>query len=89
MAKRLNDTMALVAEPLSGGVEHSVSVRKVGNGFVTKTSRYNPDTGGYQCSEDFSKKAPRVLAPKVMGGREGSVGNEGLADTKRYLGNDV
>lgn len=86
---RLNNTEALVAVPIDGETEHTISVRKVGNGFMTRTNRYNSRTGEYTCDEQFSKKAPRIVPPKVVGGKTGAVGSEGLSDTKRYLGEDV
>jgi len=86
MAKRLNDTAGLVAVPLDGASEHTVSVRKMGDGYLIRTSRFNSDTGAYTCDEEYTKAAPRL---SVEGGRDSSVGAETLSDTKRYLGNDV
>lgn len=88
---RLNDTEALVVQPAEAGMEHSVCVKKIDNGFLTRTSRYNPQTGEYACDEQFSKKPPRITPARVVseGRKAGSVGAEGLSDTKRYLGKDV
>ena len=67
MAKRrLNDTEGL--RPSSGmadGGDHSVSVRKIDNGYVVRQSSYNNKTGQCSSSETFSEREPRVSAPKV------------------------
>jgi hypothetical protein len=64
--KRLNDTEAL--QPSSGmsmGSDHSVSVRKIDNGFVVRQSVYNNRTGECSSTETFSEREPKVTAPKV------------------------
>lgn len=81
---RLNDTMALASRPASPGVERTVDVKKIDNGYVTRTSEYNSRTGKYTCAEEYSKDPPGS-----SGRSGGSVGPEGLADTKRYLGDNV
>ena len=64
MTKRLNDTAALVREP-GGNLEHSVSVRRIDNGFLVCRTTHNEGTGTYTRSEEFSKNAPRVGMPQV------------------------
>lgn len=84
--KRLNDTAALAASPPSGNIEHSLNVRAISNGFVTRSSTCNPQTGEYKSSEVFSKNAPRIVPARVanqVSGGDGASG--GLADTMAYL----
>ena len=64
MAKRLNDTAAIVNEP-GGNLEHSVSVRRIDNGFLISKRTYNEGTGLSYHSEEFSKNAPQIGMPKV------------------------
>jgi hypothetical protein len=82
--KRLNDTAAIAASPPSENQEHSLHVRKISNGFVTRSSTCNPETGEYHCSEMFSKNAPRIIPAKVAG-QGGGPAPGGLADTMSYL----
>lgn len=80
---RLNDTKSLVASN-GMGVEHSVSTRKIDNGFIVCESTCNPSTGEYRRSERFMRDPPKVVPAKVVrGGREPS---QTLADTMNYLG---
>ena len=77
MAKRrLNDTAAIVREP-GGNLEHSVSVRRIDNGFLVRRTTHNEGTGTYTHSEEFSKNAPRIGMPQVKkdaaGYGEGSI----------------
>jgi hypothetical protein len=88
VAKRLNDTEALVARPFEGGEEHSISSRKISNGYITRTSSYNPHTCEYTSAEMFTKNPPKLQAPR-MDGRSAprdATGNNSLSDTKKYLG---
>lgn len=89
MAKqRLNDTAAFRSVPSSGNTSHSVSVRKIDNGYVESTSDYNSMTGESKYSERFSEMAPdigRVNGPRAGVGPD--VENR-LSDTMRYLNND-
>lgn len=78
---RLNDTAAVKAMGNSC-CDMDVSTRKIDNGYIERTSYYNPKTGEYKSSEKFTTK------PGSMSGG-GTCGNEGLSDTKKYLGNDV
>lgn len=80
---RLNDTNALISRPLAEGECETREVRKIDNGYITRTSSYGP-SGSYRSSESFS---PDV--PGASGGARSGVGNEGLADVKSYLGSDV
>lgn len=61
---RLNDTAALTSRPMEAGMSHSVSARKIDNGFIVSESTCNPKTGEYRSTEHFSEKAP--LAPQRM-----------------------
>lgn len=65
--KRLSDTAALVAGPASGSVEHSISTRKIDNGYIVRTSSYNNETGECRSSETFSPRAPNIDPPRVRG----------------------
>lgn len=85
MAKRrLNDTAAIAATPPSGNQEHSISVRKIDNGFIARSSTCNNATGEYKSSEQFFSSAPRIIPAKVARTGESSSGG-GLADTMAYL----
>lgn len=92
---RLNDTQGLTARPFAGGEEHSVSSRRIDNGYLVRTSTCNPETGEYKSSERFMASQPNITAPRVDGrqvgsaSRAGSVGDEGLAGTRSYLGGKV
>jgi hypothetical protein len=87
MAKRLNDTAALVeSPPMQGGQEHSIRVKKIDNGYLICTSEYNPDTGVYKSREEFSARPPRIMPGRVAFGRI-DPGNP-LADAMRYMGDD-
>lgn len=93
MAKRgrLSDTAALTQRPFAAGEDHSISSRKIENGYLTRVSTCNSHTGEYKSSEHFTKNPPRITAPKMDGrqGSSGDVGSESLADTRKYLGEDV
>lgn len=69
MAKksRLDDTAALVANPMGSGESHSVSTRKIENGYLVCESSCNPRTGEYTSSERFSAEEPRIVKPSVRG----------------------
>lgn len=82
--KRLNDTAAIAASPPSGNQEHSISVRKIDNGFVARSSTCNSATGEYKSSEQYFENAPKIVpaqVAKVMSVRSGG----GLADSVDYL----
>lgn len=81
---RLNDTDSLTRRA-ADGMEHSVSVKKIDNGFLTRISECNPSTGSYSSRESFSKEAPKIQLPK-MGG-EDVAGGGSLRDTMAYLKN--
>lgn len=84
--KRLNDTEALArgAPGLYTGEDHSVSVRRIENGFIIRQSECNPNTGHYSTREVFSERQPRITPASV---KRGSVndGSESLRDTMGYL----
>jgi hypothetical protein len=84
MKRRLNDTAAIAASPPSGNTEHSISVRKIDNGFVARSSMCNPTTGEYKSSEQYFANAPRVIPARVARTMATDSGG-GLADTMDYL----
>lgn len=89
MGKRLNDTEALRSRPFDAGEDHSVSVRKIDNGYMVRHSSCNPNTGEYKSSEVFSAKPPRIIPARMdgrQGGTEGACGPEGLGATRAYMG---
>jgi len=80
---RLNDTAALAGKS-SSCCDVDVSTRKIDNGYIQRTSEYNPKTGSYRSSEKFVK-SPNGETDEGYG----AAGCETLGDTKKYLGNDV
>lgn len=87
---RLDDTEALTSRPFDSGESHSVSVRQVGDQYLTCTTRYNPRTGMCETSEQISRTAPKIVPAKVSRSEPmGAAGCENLADTKRYMGRNV
>lgn len=87
MSKRLNDTSSLVNRPFAAGEDHSISTRKIDNGYLTRVSTCNPETGEYKSAEVFTKGQPRITAPRIDGRQGGSVdsGNS-LREAREYLG---
>lgn len=85
---RLSDTAALRNRPASGVGSHTVSSRKIDNGYMISRSSYDESTGQYKCSEEFSKNPPIMTPPEASSPRD-AAGSEGLAGTKSYLGKDV
>lgn len=81
--RRLNDTAAIAANPPSGNQEHSISVRKIDNGFIARSSTCNSATGEYKSSEQYFASAPKIVPAKVA--RAGDSASAGLADTMAYL----
>lgn len=61
---RLNDTEALtkIAAPSEMNEEVSVSVRRIDNGYIKRTSNYGPG-GGYKCEETYSVERPSAMMP--------------------------
>ena len=84
--RRLNDTAALTQRPLEMGVEHTVSTRKVGDGYVTRTSSYNEATGKCTSTEQLSKTPPKIIPPRVESAPADAAGSLGLADAKVWMG---
>jgi hypothetical protein len=82
--RRLNDTAAIAASPPSENQEHSISVRKIDNGFVARSSTCNSATGEYKSSEQYFPSAPRIIPAKVARSMSDDAGG-GLADTMAYL----
>lgn len=60
--KRLSDTAALaMATPDTPGIEgyeHSVSIRKIDNGYICRSSTSGPM--GYRCSEEYYAEKPTL-----------------------------
>lgn len=85
MGKRLNDT-ASISGPAKGGanVNHTVSCRKISNGYVVSTSSYNDGTGEYRSSEQFMSSPPRIIPGKVIQGGSPD-GASTMSDCARYL----
>lgn len=84
----LNNTAALVSRGPDGGEEHSISVRKIENGFLTRQSSYNPGTGECHSSETFSKSRPEIRPPRVRGGAgELADSRNAMADANKELRN--
>jgi len=78
MARKIT---GLPAQPISnprGDVTHTISSRRIDNGYVISKSTYGD--GEYKSCEEFSKSEPRM--PKVDT-RQGSVGDEGLSGAIR------
>jgi hypothetical protein len=84
---RLNDTDALTRRPYAAGEEHSICTEQIDNGYLIKRSSYNPNTGEYKCSKEFSKSVPNITPPKVGRAKAGDGDGNTLADTKAYLNN--
>lgn len=84
---RLNDTAALVSRGPEAGIRHTISSRKIDNGYIVEQSRCNPATGEYSCTENFTREPPRIVAPR-LDGRHKVVSGDGpdaLKDTVGYL----
>lgn len=84
---RLNDTRALTDKPFAAGEEHSVRTEQIDNGYLIHRSSYNPNTGSYKCSKEFSRTVPNITPPKVGRGAASDGDGNTLADTKNYLNN--
>jgi hypothetical protein len=82
--RRLNDTAAIAATPPSGNQEHSISVRKIDNGFIARSSTFNSGTGECKSSEQFFSSAPKIIPARVARSMDADAGG-GLADTMAYL----
>jgi len=84
--RRLNDTRALVDRPFQAGEDHSISVRRIENGYLVRQSACNPETGEYRSSESFSSTPPRITPPKVAGRQANGDTGGTLRSTKAYMG---
>lgn len=80
--RRLNDTSAIATRSSGVGADHSISTRKIDNGYVVSESSFNPATGEFKRSESFQAEAPKVIPGKVE--KDDSAGG-GLRDTMNYL----
>ena len=89
--RRLNDTEALVERPFQAGEEHTISTRKIANGYLVRQSSYNPNTGECHSAETFTKNPPKIKAPSLDGRQKGPAPDNAnsLADAAAYLGKDV
>lgn len=83
MGKRLSNTAAIERESFSGQ-SHSISVRKIDNGYLVSKSSCGPD-GDYRSSESFHRQPPRISEPRVGRQARDSAGDESLADTVDYM----
>lgn len=85
MAKRSrpSDTAAITSGPFKENHESTVSVRKIDNGYLVRTSQWNTHTNEYQGSERFSKDPPLVTPARVEVDRGESSG--ALSRAMRYL----
>jgi hypothetical protein len=84
---RLNDTSAIIERGLSAGESHSISTRKIDNGYVTSVSTCNPTTGSYDHAEVFTANPPNISPPKLDGRQGASVDKPtSLKEAKEYLG---
>ena len=84
--RRLNDTSAIRGIPLLQNEDHSISVRQIDNGYITRTSHNNPQTGEYRCAETFSASEPRIIPGRAA--RQWlspAAGASPLKDTMEYL----
>jgi hypothetical protein len=88
---RLNDTQALTERPFAAGESHSISTRKIDNGYLTSVTTCNPNTKEYKTAEVFTKNPPKIMAPRMDGRQRGPAPDSGntLRDAKAYLGDDV
>jgi len=84
MAKRLNDTKGLTRE-FSGDVSHTVSTRKIDNGYLIRRSSSNDHTGEYSSSETFSAAPPKVNPPSVSRGNPAPDQGSPLKGAMEYL----
>lgn len=86
MAKRISDTQALVegVPDGAGSFSHSISSRKIANGFVVSRHEFNEATGASHHQETFHERAPRLVAGKVARGPSPDTENP-LSSVKKYL----
>jgi hypothetical protein len=84
-SRRLNDTAALASKPLGAGESHSISTRKIDNGYVVTTSSCNPDTGGYSSTERFTASAPRIIPGRTARTGQSPDGPNSLAGAMDYM----
>lgn len=66
MAKRLSDTAAIAGAPSVGddGCKSiNISVEKIENGYVTRTSSYGTGMDDYKSKEVYSAAAPKIAMP--------------------------
>lgn len=73
-----------VAGPMREGEDHSVSVRKIDNGYVIRTSSCGND-GNYQSSEVFSKEMPEIRPPAVINRQTNGNGGSSLSSAVKAL----
>lgn len=88
--RRLNDTAALAERSPDGELSHSISSRKVGDGYVVNSHTYNASTGESRCDEQYYKEPPKIVPGRVSRGMpvgRDAAGSRGLSDTMSYLAN--
>ena len=82
---RLNDTAAIANRPMEAGETHTVSSRKVENGWMVCHSYYNPRTGECRSSEVFSTSPPMVPRPGDGGSGPSPDSGSSLAKAMEYM----
>lgn len=51
--------------PHHGAGEHHVSVRQIANGYITRQSSYDAESGEHSEHEHFTEKKPRIEMPRI------------------------
>ncbi len=88
MAKRrLNDVAALAERPPGGEASHSMSTRKIDNGWLVESSVCDPKTGAYKSSCTFSPNPPRIIPGRVARTGVSPDSGDSLRRTMDYLKN--
>lgn len=64
---RLNDTIGLSSRGAGGGESHTVSTRKIDNGYLVCRESYNSGTGECHRTEMFSRGKPEISPAKIRG----------------------
>lgn len=86
---RLNDTRAIAEEGREAGERHSISTRKISNGYIVEKTTSNPNTGEWSCSETYMDRPPKIMPARVSRGPSPDQGEgNSLADTMKYLNQD-
>jgi hypothetical protein len=65
---KLNSESVLAGKLVSGGEDsHSISSRKIDNGYIVSSHSYNSRTGECKSSERFVEGEPRLVPGKEFG----------------------